>query len=1076
MKPIFYFLGLITLGLVSAAIKNKGPVLPADVAAEYNKISGKLDYNQHIKPILSDKCFACHGPDKAKQKAGLRLDQSAAAYAPLPESPGKYAIRPGSLLNSEVFHRILSTDPEYRMPTPASHLSLSAKEKALLAKWIEQGAEYQLHWAFVKPQKKPLPVLSGDLNTDHPIDRFVRAGLQEINVKPAPQAAPELLLRRLYLDLTGLPPTLAEIDAFLADTRPNAYELQVDKLLASAHYGERMATEWLDLARFADSHGYTVDRLRDMSPYRDWVINAFNSNMPYDRFIQEQLAGDMMSNPTKDMVIATAFNRIHAQNMEGGIVEEEYQTEYVMDRTNTFGDAFMAMSLGCARCHDHKYDPISQKNYYELYSFFNNVLEAGQISWNDDIPTPSMLLPTAQQEQVIQHLQKTIGSQEQQAQQALLQATAQAADWIAQEGYRSLQVEKIPLHGLKGKYTLDGNLVNEVDTAQKGQMKHETGITGDKPVFVAGRGGQVLALDGDVYLDLEKVGIFRSADPFTIGIWVWIPAAMKEGVLFHKSEAERLYNFKGFHVYLKNNRLELLMAHTAPSNAIIQLSEKAVPRDQWVHLSMVYDGSSRAEGLQLYQNGEALAMQVIKDRLYKDIVFHRTQEPALQIGAWWRGVGFKGGKVDDILVYDRKLTPFEIGILSGRRSWSALAALSPAQLDAQQRNILSQYYASTLDPAVHTALQSLKQHRARLADTLRGVRQIMVMEEMPVPKTTRLLLRGQYDQPGPIVKPNTPIDILSFPASLPKNRLGLAQWLTHADHPLTSRVAVNRIWQHFFGQGLVKTSEDFGNQGALPSHPALLDWLAVAFRESGWNQKQLVKLVVTSATYKQDAYASPALRELDPDNKILARGPTNRLTAEMMRDNVLTASGLINKKIGGKSFRPYQPEGLWEINSASYTADSTNELYRRSLYIIAKRTVPNPTMSMFDASERASCMSRRQKTNTPLQALVMMNDPGFLEAAKVMGESMSLESDINKAITLAYRKLTGKSPSSKELSLLRSLQKVELDKFTAKPDRAIGWLSSGIYTIQHASDKAVVAANAVVASTIMNSDACITKR
>ncbi len=1076
MKTISYFLGWITFGFVTAAIVDKGPALPADVAEEYNKINGKLDYNQHIKPILSDKCFACHGPDKAKQKAGLRLDQAAAAYEPLPETPGKYAIRPGSLLKSEVFHRIISKDPEYVMPTPGSHLSLNAKEKAFLAKWIEQGAEYQPHWAFVKPVKKPLPVLQGDYQTDHPIDRFVRERLQALNIKPSTEAPKELLLRRLYLDLTGLPPAPDEIDAFLADARPDAFERQVDKLLATPHYGERMATEWLDLARFADSHGYTVDRLRDMSPYRDWVIKAFNNNMPYDRFIHEQLAGDLMPNPTKDMLIATAFNRIHAQNMEGGIVEEEFQTEYVMDRTNTFGDAFMAMSLSCARCHDHKYDPISQKNYYELFSFFNNVLEAGQISWNDDIPTPSLMLPTAQQEAVIKHLQSNIASHEQEANDARKKAVEPAAAWIAAHGYRHLVDEKIPHVGLQGRYTLDGTLVNEVDTAQRGQMKHETGITGDKPVFVAGRGGQVLSLDGDAYLDLEKVGIFRSSDPFTIGIWVWIPKGMKEGVLFHKSEAERLYNFKGFHVYLKNNRFELLMAHTAPSNAIIQLSEEEVPREQWLHLTMVYDGSSKAAGFKLYQNGDLLSMQVIKDKLYKDIIFHRSKEPALQVGAWWRGVGFKGGRVDDITVYSRNLTPFEIEILAGKRSWSGLASKLPSALTTTEKEYLIQYYAATQDTVVQHALNRLKTYRTALVDSSRPVRQIMVMEEMPMPKTTRLLLRGQYDQPGEIVKPNTPTDILPFPASLSKNRLGLAQWLTHADHPLTSRVAVNRLWQQFFGQGLVKTSEDFGNQGELPTHPELLDWLAVSFRESGWNVKELVKLVVTSATYRQHSQASPMLREMDPENRLLARGPSNRLTAEMLRDNALTASGLINKKMGGESFRPYQPEGLWEINSASYKADSTDQVYRRSLYIITKRTVPNPTMNMFDASERASCISRRQKTNTPLQALVVLNDPGFLEAAKVMGERMAMEPDPNKAITDAYRRLTGRHPAAAELSLLKSLQQNELSKFTEHPDRARGWLNAGIYTIAAQSNKSLVAANAVVASAIMNSDAVITKR
>jgi hypothetical protein len=429
-----------------------------------------------------------------------------------------------------------------------------------------------------------------------------------------------------------------------------------------------------------------------------------------------------------------------------------------------------------------------------------------------------------------------------------------------------------------------------------------------------------------------------------------------------------------------------------------------------------------------------------------------------------------------MVIYDRQLTPFEIGVLANKTSWSTLASKKSGELNEQEKKILSTYYLLALDSSVRHEMTQLKKLRTALSDSMKGIKQLMVMEEMPKPKKTNLLLRGQYDQPGPEVFPNTPAEILPFPASLPKNRLGLAKWLTHENHPLTSRVAVNRIWQQFFGIGLVKSSEDFGNQGNLPSNPELLDWLAVEFRESGWDIKKLIRLIVTSETYKQDSYASPAMRELDPENSLLARGPSGRLTAEMMRDNALAASGLINKKIGGESMKPYQPEGLWEINNASYKADSTDAMYRRSLYIIAKRTVPHPTMATFDASERSSCMSRRQRTNTPLQALVVLNDPSFLEAAKVMGEKMSREKDTDNAIKMAYKKLTGRNPSSKELEVLRSLQQSEMEKFRANPDKAKGLLNVGIYQIDKNIDRALIASNTIVASTIMNSDATITKR
>lgn len=1060
-----------------------GLKVPAEVATALQKLPAQLDYNQHVKPILSDKCFACHGPDKAKQKAGLRLDVAQSAYGPLPESPGKVAIKPGNWPRSEAARRILSTDPEYRMPTPNSHLTLTAEEKAVLLKWIKDGAVYKPHWAFVKPEKKPVPALGqpAAFSPVNPIDHFIFSRLEREGLKAAPQAPKELLLRRLSLDLTGLPPTLEEIDAFLADPSATAYEKQVDRLLASPHYGEKMATDWLDLARFADSHGYTVDRLRDMSPYRDWVIRAFNQNMPYRTFVHQQLAGDLMKGPnggppTRDMIIATAFNRLHPQNMEGGIVEEEFQTEYVMDRTNTLGDAFMAISLGCARCHDHKYDPISQKNYYELYGFFNNVREAGQISWNDDLPTPTLLLPTEKQEELIRFMKSGIAEGEAAVQKAEANAKPAAQQWLASGAYRKLAAETVPQAGLQGLYTFEDSLTNSLNPKQKGLMKRDAGDA-DKPQFEKTARGQVLLLNGDAYADLKGVGVFRQSEPFTVGLWAWIPKNLKEGVIFHKSNAERLYNFKGYHLLLKNNRLEICLAHTAPSNAITRQSVGAVPRDQWVQLTMRYDGSSRANGFKLYLDGAELPMETVIDQLYKDIIFYEKTEPNLQIGGWWRGLGFKGGKVDDVVVYNRPLTPFEITVLARKASWSTLAGKAPAELTEADKTVLEAYYLAAENPNVAAVRQELKQWRTALSDSTRHVAEIMIMQEMPTPKKTFLMQRGQYDLPGPEVFPNTPTAILAFPANQPKNRLGLAEWLTGDDHPLTARVAVNRYWQNFFGVGLVKTTEDFGNQGELPSHPELLDWLAITFqREYNWDVKRLVKLLVMSAAYRQDSHTRPDLRERDPENRLLARGPATRLTAEMIRDNALTASGLLNPKIGGKSVKPYQPDGLWEINSMTYKADSTDALYRRSLYVVVKRSVPNPTLATFDAPSRSSCIVRRQRTNTPLQALVTLNDPTFVEAAKVLGERMSRETDSRQAITQTYRRLTGRTPSERETTLLLSLYQTEYQKFRATSTKAAGWLKSGLYKPDPALEPALVAANAVVASTILNSDATLTKR
>ena len=1054
------------------------PDLPPEVAQEYANLPDQVDYNIHVKPVLSDKCFACHGPDKAKQKAGLRLDMAATAYEALPEHPDKVAIDPGSLSGSEVFHRIMSADPEYVMPSINSHLTLSAKEKAILIKWMEQGAEYKPHWAFVKPEKASVPDVKDNAWPINTIDHFILRRLEDENMKPSTLAQKELLLRRLSLDLTGLPPTLEELDAFVKDKSPDAYEKQVDRLLTSQHFGEKMATDWLDLARFSDSHGYTVDRILDMSPYRDWVIKSFNDNLPYDKFIQWQLAGDLMPNATKEMLMATAFNRIHQQNTEGGIIEEEFRTEYVVDRTNTTGVAIMGLPVGCARCHDHKYDPISQKNYYELFAFFNNVKEAGQISFNDAMPSPTMLLPTPEKEKIIQFIQEKITTQQQKMAQAEQAAEVDFTKWMQSKSYQQLSNEKIPSLGLLAHYNFDnGSLQNKAKSNEAGMMKRGLGaVPGEKAEFISRDGGNALALHGDEWFDLGKTGVFRKSDPFSISISVFVPKEFNEGVIFHKCVAERLYNYRGYHLYIRDNKLELSMAHTAPSDAITKISKQPVPREQWLQFTITYDGSGKASGLKLFQQGKELDMETTMDQLAKDILLDYTDQPGLQIGAWDRGLGFKGGKVDDILVYNRTLTEFEVKVIAGLSTWSSITTKEPDQLSAEEKTILKKYYLAHVNPSLLAIQKELKNNRAALADSTENIQEYMIMQEMPQPRKAYLLKRGSYNEFGEEVFPNTPESILPFPEALPKNRYGLSQWLTDSNHPLTARVAVNRYWQNFFGTGLVKTSEDFGNQGDMPSHPELLDWLAVTFRESGWDVKKLCKLIAMSATYRQDSKVIAATREKDPDNRLLSHGPSVRLSAEMIRDNALLASGLMNNKVGGKSVKPYQPEGLWEINNTSYKADSGDGVYRRSLYVLIKRSVPNPTLSTFDATSRSYCVARRQATNTPLQALVTLNDPTFVEAAKVMGEQMAMSGNTSGAITEAYRKLTGLTPSQKELAVLMSLQEHEVNKFRKDIRKATGWLQAGQYQVNKNLDPALIAANSVVASAILNSDATLMKR
>ncbi len=1053
------------------------PSLPKDVEAAYNTLPEELDYNIDVKPILADKCFACHGPDKAKQKAGLRLDMASSAYADLPENEGKVAVSPGDLRSSELFHRIISDDPEYMMPSPKSHLNLTPKEKAILIKWVKQGGEYKPHWAFVKPVKSDVPDNDEkNWKANNPIDNFVLDKLKQKGLHPLKEADKETLLRRLSFDLTGLPPTIAELDAFLKDKSPQAYEKQVNRLLGSAHYGEKMAVDWLDVARFADSHGYTVDRIRDMSPYRDWIIGAFNSNVPYDKFLHWQLSGDLMPKPNRDMIVATAFNRNHPQNMEGGIVEEEFQSEYVVDRTNTFGTAMLGLTMGCAKCHDHKYDPISQKNYYQLFSFFNNVKEAGQISWDDALPTPTLMLPDKQKEKTLNYLKTLVNQQKKKLQHVEVEKGEAFKSWLNNRRFGKSHKNYIPADGLQAHYDFDkGKLINTLNSGQA-VMKREAGSPGDKPVFVNHENGKSLQLDGDNWLDLDQTGVFGRSEPFSIAINTVIPSNLKEGVIFHKCVAERLYNFKGYYLRMRANRLEISMVHTAPSNAITKVSRIEVPRNKWINLTLTYDGTSKAAGLKLYLQGNEMPMDITMDQLTKEILYSKRGEnqAGLQVGAWWRGSGFKNGKVDDILVYNRTLSPLEVSMLAKKTSWQAMsqkASFTPAEIKS-----LRQYYFSVVDEQAKAEGARLKSLNERLADSVENVPELMVMQEMPHPKKTFLLQRGNYDMPGEQVFPNTPESVLPFPKNLPKNRYGLALWATSAENPLTARVAVNRMWQNFFGVGLVKTSEDFGNQGEMPSHPELLDWLAVSFMESGWNVKQLTKMMVMSATYRQDSRADKSLRETDPENRWLARGPAYRMSAEMIRDNALMASGLLNLKIGGKSVKPYQPEGLWEINNVTYVRDTGSAVYRRSLYVIIKRSVPNPTLNTFDASERSYCVIRRQSTNTPLQALVTLNDPTFVEASRALGAEMCKVSDTRQAIAATYRKLTGRRPTAKELELLSTMQQLELRKFRQQQKKQTGWINTGQFQADSSTDRALLAANTVVASTILNSDASLTKR
>ncbi|MEM6320186.1 MAG: DUF1553 domain-containing protein [Bacteroidota bacterium] len=1081
MAPSYRICGVL-FGLILLLMMACQPNLPESVQLAYQELPEELDFNIHVKPVLSDKCFACHGPDKGKIKAGLQLHTAELAYAELPESPGQKAIVPHSLKNSEAFHRIVSTDPETIMPPPEFNIQLSDYEKAVLIKWMEDGAEYEPHWAFIKPEKPAVPEVDNTARVYNPIDHFVLKKLAQQQLNPSPPAEKELLLRRLTLDLTGLPPTIEEINTFLADDSENAYEKQVDRLLASVHYGEKMATDWMDVARFSDTYGYQVDRYRDMSPWRDWVIESFNNNQPYDEFLTWQLAGDLLPNPTKEQILATGFNRLHPLNMEDGVIGEEYRVESVSDRVAVLGDGILGLTLSCAKCHDHKYDPISQKEYYEMYGFFNTINETGQISWDKAVPPPVLELPTERQEKILKELTASIKSKEENLEKITESERAAIAQWIDQGKYKPL-VAKTPEKGLVAHYPLENKLTNVLNRRQKPRMDRFASPK-EVPVFAEGHSGNGLLLDGDAWMECKEVGIFKRSDAFSIGLWVKMPAATEEGVIFHKNKGTTLHSYRGYHLYLKDKKLEWVMARTMPENAIVLTTLDELPKEKWVHLMVTYDGSSCAAGTSIFVNGVQAKTTTVKDNLTRDIVFNYLEdiiypeplEPSLKIGGRWRGVGIKGAVVDDILVYERALIDSEVSQIAQNPTTKLLAETLPTDLSTEQQSTLAQYYLTHYSTPYQKEKEQLAKVRQALVDSMETVQEVMVMQEMETPRKTFILGRGVYDNYEEEVTPNTVQSVLPMPDDLPKNRLGLAQWIVHQDNPLTARVAVNRYWQHYFGRGLVKTAQDFGNQGELPTHPELLDWLAVTFVESGWNVKALQKLMVMSATYRQSSFTSKGLLAVDKANKWLARGPNLRLTSEMLRDNALAASGLLNRQVGGESVYPYQPEGLWAMNFDPYPQDTGEKLYRRSLYTMWRRTIPNPTLATFDQPDRNLCTVNRQKTNTPLQALVLLNDPTFVEAAKVIGENMTRIENDTASITQTYVRLTGKKPSGTELNLLLKMREEEYHILKVNPEKSKGWLAAGAYQIDPNLDKNRVVANAIVASLILNGDVAIMKR
>jgi Protein of unknown function (DUF1553)/Protein of unknown function (DUF1549)/Planctomycete cytochrome C/Concanavalin A-like lectin/glucanases superfamily len=1027
-----------------------------------------IDFNRDVKPIISDQCFHCHGPDPEARQAELRLDTRAGIF----RQRDKVTVTvPGQPEASELVRRIDSDNPDDKMPPPDSHRQLTAAQRDVLRRWVKEGAEWEQHWSFAPLQKEPMPDVGNASWVRNEIDRFVLKSLNAAHQTPKPEADRARLIRRVTLDLTGLPPTLAEIDAFLADAAPDAYEKVVDRLLASPRYGERVASEWLDLARFADTHGYQADRSRAMWPYRDWVIKAFNENLPFDQFITWQLAGDLLPNATKEQQLATAFNRLHMQNEEGGIVEEEFRVAYVVDRVDTFGTAFLGLTLECSRCHDHKFDPITQRDFYSLFAFFQNIDEAGQTSYfTDSMPVPALLLSTAEQDAEIAAQSKTINERLDSIAALKREATERFEKWLAERPAKPPALR--PIAEFSFEDLSQKQIVNLVDASKPGKID-------DDPQPIPSPHGQGAKLDGENGFTFPKLGNFRRGDPFSLALWLKMPAKSPRAVVLHHSKAPVDAGSRGYEIVLEDGHVAFGMHHMWPENSLKVRSQKPLQVDEWQHLTITYDGSSRATGVHIYLDGLSVDCEVIRDGLHKDIDYGKD-EPDLAVGHRFRDNGFKDGCVDELQVFDRELTTLEAAGLADRGDLTKLLNTPASALSPHDRERLFEYYLASNDHDYCVAISELSAARNKQNALTNAIPEAMVMRELPSPKPAFILTRGAYDARGETVTADVPRALPPLPASAPRNRLTLAQWLTSPEQPLTSRVIVNRAWQMMFGRGIVETSENFGAQGSPPTHPELLDWLAQDFMGSGWNYKSLLRKIALSATYRQSSMAPASELAADPDNRQLARGPARRLTAEMLRDQALADSGLLVEKLGGPSVKPYQPDGLWDVASVEkvYRQSHGDDLYRRSLYTFWKRTIPPPAMMTLDAADRSYCTARRQSTSTPLQALALLNDVQRIEAARHIAERMlRIESnDASDRLKFGFRLVTGRLASERELKVLLEMYHEQREEFSANFAGAEAILKTGESKRDDSLDATDLATYTVVAIALLNHDEALMRR
>jgi hypothetical protein len=988
------------------------------------------------------------------RKAELRLDRLAEATA---LRNGHAAIVKGSPDASEMVRRISTAPPGLRMPPASTHKHLTAQQVAVLKRWIAEGAEYEKHWSYIPPERPPLPAVKDPRWCRNPIDYFILARLEKEGLKPAPEADRRALARRVTLDLTGLPPEPAEVEAFAHDRSPDAYEKLVDRLLASPRWGEHRARYWLDAARYADTNGIHFDNYREIWSYRDWVIRAFNENKPFDQFTLEQLAGDLLPNPTLDQQIATGFNRCNITTNEGGAIAEEYLVLYTRDRTETVSQVWLGTTAGCAVCHDHKFDPLTQREFYSMAAFFNNTTQAA-MDGNVKDTSPVLAVPRPEERARFEALQDELAGVRKQGEARRQAARGDFDRWLAGSGPSQIAAT-VPSEGLRFHLPLAEGQGRDLQATLDGQPVQLTAAA--EPGWEAGQvAAKAFRRKPGSAVEVAAAGDREKDQAFTCAAWVKLAQPDQGGAVLARMDDQ--HEFRGWDLWLEGGRVGTHIIHRWPQDALKVVSREALKPREWHHLCVTYTGGANPDAVRVYIDGLAKETDVQATTLKSTI---RTTVP-LKIGQRHSTAGVDGAGIQDVRLYGRALSAEEVQRLAGGTRAAWLASRGAGQLSAPEKDELFAWWLPGVDEPYRTLTRKL----AALEEEDRAIRMrgtvAHVMQERTDPAMAYTLFRGDYDKRRDAVKPQTPAILPPMPDDFPRNRLGFAKWLLLPQHPLTARVTVNRFWQELFGTGIVRTPGDFGVSGELPSHPELLDWLAVTFMNGGmgarrsgssspapnlvhsstpalvhstptarrWDVKALFRLIVTSAAYRQAAVTTPEKRQKDPQNRLLSRGPRYRMEAEMIRDYALAASGLLSPKIGGPSVKPYQPPGVWEAvamigsNTRDYRPDTGESLYRRSLYTFWKRAAPPASMEIFNAPNRETCVVRRERTNTPLQALVTLNDPQYVEAARTLAQRALKEggATADTQVDFMARRLLARSLRAAELAVVKkSLAELE---------------------------------------------------